>query len=497
MALKKTPIYLIILLKVIVLGILATSVYTHTDDALIIEKFKSNDYGELLAPVDNLIEHGTYAKSSNINHPYVGRLPGYMFPYVIFRAFLSQKSAVLLLLIFQFLLGLFSSYALYLLLRNSVKASIYLSCLGVITYTFFSFSVAWELRTYPESIALSCFIIGSYFLLKSLTNQNKKILLLSGSFFAWMFFLRGFLLLYFLPISAILFIPLLRSKNFKLISIRLLLFFMPLLVIETSWVSRNYYNTGEFIPLQDTLSYSFSQECMTEEYPFNSPYKPTILALRELIALWGGDNVHFYPNSEMGYFLSNDNLKIENHFPDYIFNDSFVPKDIHEINEHCKASFNSNLSLPERINQETLLWETISEKSNLFKASHSSMLLTASISRFKNLVLRNVTSDWPGKSFSENHLIYKIYKLLILSCYFTPILLSVLSLIFFLLKPKRINTTTIFFFLCLSILCLTFMFLVNVAEFKYFMTGWVSSLIISISFMQIALGRVHLPEDIS
>ena len=125
------------------------------------------------------------------------------------------------------------------------------------------------------------------------------------------------------------------------------------------------------------------------------------------------------------------------------------------------------------------------------------MLLTASISRFKNLVLRNVTSDWPGKSFSENHLIYKIYKLLILSCYFTPILLSVLSLIFFLLKPKRINTTTIFFFLCLSILCLTFMFLVNVAEFKYFMTGWVSSLIISISFMQIALGRVHLPEDIS
>ena len=106
MALKKTPIYVIILLKVIVLGILATSVYTHTDDALIIEKFKSNDYGELLAPVDNLIEHGTYAKSSDINHPYLGRLPGYMFPYVIFRAFLSQKSAVFLLLVFQFLLGL-------------------------------------------------------------------------------------------------------------------------------------------------------------------------------------------------------------------------------------------------------------------------------------------------------------------------------------------------------------------------------------------------------
>ena len=52
----------------------------HTDDALIIEKFKSNDYGELLAPLDNLIEHRTYAKSSDINHPYVVRLLGYMFP---------------------------------------------------------------------------------------------------------------------------------------------------------------------------------------------------------------------------------------------------------------------------------------------------------------------------------------------------------------------------------------------------------------------------------
>ena len=497
MALKKTPISIIILLKVIVIGILAASVYAQTDDTSIIDKFKSNDYSELLAPVDNLIDHGTYAKSSDIHHPYIGRLPGYMFPYVIFRAFFSQKSAVFLLLLFQFLLALSSSYALYLLLRDSVKASIPLSYLGIIIYTFFNYSIAWEFRTYPESITLSCFIIGTFYLLKSLTNQNKKLLLLSGFFFAWMFFLRGFLLLYFLPISVILFIPLLRSKNLKLISIRFLLFFIPLLVMETSWISRNYYNTGEFIPLQDNLSYSFSEESLTEKYPFDSPYKPTILILRELIAEWGGDNVHFYPNSEMGYFLSNDNLKIENHFPDYIFNDSFTPKDILEINERCKASFKSNLSLTERIKHETQLWETISEKSNLFKTSHGSMLFISSFNKFKNLVFRNVTSDWPGKSFSESSLIYKIYKLLILSCYFTPILLSGISLIFFLFKPKRINTVTIFFFLCLSILCLTFMFLINVSEFKYFMTGWVSSLIISISFLQITLGKVHLPEDIS
>ncbi|HCY45411.1 MAG TPA: hypothetical protein DHU89_01920 [Flavobacteriales bacterium] len=162
------------LLKVIVLGILAASVYMYTDDALIIEKIKSNDYIELLAPVDNLIEHVTYAKPSEIYHQCVGRLSGYIFPYIIFRARLPAKSTVFLL--FQFLLALSSGYFLYLLIRNSINTSIYLSSLRVITYTLFPCSVYWESIIHPYIVALLCVVIGFYLLLKSLNNSCISLL---------------------------------------------------------------------------------------------------------------------------------------------------------------------------------------------------------------------------------------------------------------------------------------------------------------------------------
>ena len=95
---RNALIALIVLFKVF---ILIYFVFQLDPSDPFIKRFISNDYSELLGPVDNLIETGTYEYVKNSKVPYADRMPGYMFPYVVFRYIFSQKTAVLLLISFQ------------------------------------------------------------------------------------------------------------------------------------------------------------------------------------------------------------------------------------------------------------------------------------------------------------------------------------------------------------------------------------------------------------
>ena len=435
--------------------------------------FISNDYSELLGPVDNLVQTGTYEYVKNSNIPYTDRMPGYMFPYVMFRYIFSQKIAVLLLISFQIIFSIIASLCLFKLIYLMTKKT-YLSFLVFIIFFLFSFLTPWELWTYPESLSVSCYIFGLLFTYMSI--GGKKInLIYGGLFFAWMFFLRGFLGGYFL--LPILFI-ILSSKSLKNSFVRVLIFLIPLIFIQFFWVSRNYYSKGEVIFLQSKFVQDHSFD-FDNEYPFNSSYKPSILDLRKLISLWGGNNVKYYTNSEMGYFLNEKTASVDTSFPDWIFKKEFSKDRLIYLKELVQNSYLSEQSELNRIEAEKKLIAYVAESHNVFNEIHGNKIFISSISRIKNLLVNNIVANWPGESFSKSSILVKIYKLSVVFIFYLLILFSIIS---FLLK-NNFNKKDKFFRICLSLsflyLLFLFSFVINIAEFKYTATLFVSCTILS------------------
>jgi hypothetical protein len=305
---------------------------------------------------------------------------------------------------------------------------------------------------------------------------GKKInLIYGGLFFAWMFFLRGFLGGYFL--LPILFI-ILSSKSLKNSFVRVLIFLIPLIFIQFFWVSRNYYSKGEVIFLQSKFVQDHSFD-FDNEYPFNSSYKPSILDLRKLISLWGGNNVKYYTNSEMGYFFNEKTATIDTSFPNWIFKKEFSKDRLIYLKELVQNSYLSEQSEFNKIEAEKKLIHYVGELQNIFNEIHGNKIFISSISRIKNLLVNNIVANWPGESFSKSSILVKIYKLSVVFIFYLLILFSIIS---FLLK-NNFNKKDKFFRICLSLsflyLLFLFSFVINIAEFKYTATLFVSCTILS------------------
>ena len=400
-------------------------------------------------------------------------MPGDMFPYVIFRFIFSQRTAVLLLISFQIIFSLIASLCLFKLIYLMTKKT-YLSFSILIIFSLFSFLIPWELWTYPESLSVSCYVVGLLFIYLSI--EGKKInLIYGGIFFTWMFFLRGFLGGYFL--LPILFIVL-SSNSIKNSFNRVLILMIPLILFEFFWVSRNYYSKGEIIFLQTKFVHPHNLN-FNNEYPFNSSFKPSILELRKLISLWGGNNVKYYTNTEMGYFFNEKTASIDTSFPDWIFKKEFSKDRLIYLKELVKNSYLSEQSKLNRILAEKKLIHFITESQNIFKEVHGSKIFISSLSRIKNLLLNNIVANWPGNSFSENSIIIKVYKICVVFIFYLMILFSLLS---FLLENNFSNKDK-FFRSCLLLsflyLLFVFSFVINIAEFKYTVTLFVSCVILS------------------
>ena len=478
---RNALIALIILFKVF---ILIFFVFQLNPSDTFINKFISNDYSELLGPVDNMIETGTYEYVKNSKVPYADRMPGYMFPYVVFRYIFSQKTAILLLITFQIIFSLIASLCLFKLIYLMTKKT-YLSFLVLIIFSLFSFLIPWELWTFPESLSVSCYIVGLLFTYLSI--GDKKInLIYAGLFFTWMFFLRGFLGGYFL--LPILFIVL-SSNSIKNSFVRILIFMIPLIIIQFFWVSRNYYSKGEVIFLQSKFVQDHSFH-INDEYPFNSSYKPSILDLRKLISLWGGNNVKYYTNSEMGYFFNEKTASIDTSFPDWIFKKEFSKDRLIHLKELVQISYLQEQTELNRIEAEKKLIDYLSESHNIFNEIHGNKILISSFSRIKNLLVNNVVANWPGKGFSESPILIKLYKLIVLFVFYLMILFSIVSCLIknnFSKKDKFFRSSLLLSFLYLLFV---FSFIINIAEFKYTATLFVSCTILSVPIIDSILIRL-------
>tara|TARA_B110000483_G_scaffold242878_1_gene330231 strand:+ start:1941 stop:3392 length:1452 start_codon:yes stop_codon:yes gene_type:complete len=448
------------------------------DPESFIDRFKTNDYNTLLGPVNNLIETGTYELVKYSGIPYTERLPGYMFPFILFRFFLSLNISILLLILYQVIISLTASYLLY-QIAIRVSKNFFLSSSVFIIYNLFSFLIPWELWTVPESLSVSYYIIAVYFLyLFFYEIHSLKYLFFSGFFFSMVFFLRGFL--FFNILSVIIFI--LLSNRFSFNSFKYgMIFIIPFLFFESLWIGRNYLSKDEFIPLTTFQVLNDIDLLLDENYRFDYRYKPSVLKLRKLISCWGGVNVHYYENSEMGFFINN-NKDFAQVFPNWIFNCGISKQMLFKIQNLLSKSFDSTLPFLQRCKAEKELFDYIDFTINKFKYDSYYHSLLSSFKRSKNLIFNNIVADWPIGSFYSNSIFVKIYKILILVIYFLSILISLFLIPLFFLKSSIYKT--LFFIIILNsiLLLLVFTFIIDIAEFKYSATLFINSLFLLIFY---------------
>lgn len=426
----------------------------------------SKDYGELLGVVDNYFEHGAYSIDLETGTPYTGRLPGYSAPYLFLQSFLGKEIALLVLILLQLLLSSLATVRIAQCVYGmTLKRRFFFVTMMIVGFAFYS--VAWETWTYPESFALSAWLLAVYHFYKSWGSARWWHFLLAGIFMAWAFFLRGFLGVFYIAFGLAFLWQWIRTAQRQRLIIQFCFFLLPLLVFESAWVLRNKLSTGKIILLQS--SFGWGEEL--NEYSLDKAYKPSMLSLRDLIACWGGDNVHYYQGSDMSYFTMKSDPGSFFPFRKEIFFDGFERDSLIHIRQLVQESFNSELDLESRIQSDNRLKAKAERLSAKFKADRSFYVyVKGSFYKLKNLVLQNVVGNWPGPSFSESSVLYKVYKLLVLFVYFGGIIVGAISCLWLILRK---NNDVIFHVLWASsvLLLLCFSLLINTAEFKYFMTG--------------------------
>lgn len=434
------------------------------------------DRSEYIAPIDNYIDGGIYSLSFQ-GSPYAGRLPGYVFPYILFRFVFSQNSSLILLGIFTVLISVVASFKLFKMITKHT-ASNTAGIISLIALEFLPYYWHWDWTLHPNSLSASCLIIAICFLHQFLSQQNKRDLFYAGFFLAWLFFLRGFTFL-FIPIT----IPVLyffMKKNqytFKKTLICLSLFISPLLFSETAWISRNFITLNQFIPLQ--TSFVPGANSSNGEYGYGSFTKYSMTKLRELINCWGGDNFWYFKNADLNWFASKDSpVSAKDQFSDKIFSEKLSPADLEELRHAVSYSFNHDLSLTQHDSIEKIIVQKSLELKDEFMKSHAAYFyFVAPFMRLNNFLLKNTTQDWPGLAFKDSPIWKKILKLLSLFIYGSS-LVTVLTLI--IIKFKSILHQCLSLLLMLYTFCiiLTFAFVINSAHYSYYIFGYVPSVIL-------------------
>jgi hypothetical protein len=437
----------------------------------------SPDRGEYITPMDNYVEHGTYALQPD-NEPYAGRLPGFIFPYLLFRIVFSQNVSNFLLGIFILLMSFIASLKLVRLLNDltgSITAVIFgLAVIMVLPYFWHS---DWLLH--PYSLAASCLIIGIYFIHSYFRSGEK--LLYSGFFLAWLFMLRGVVFL-FIPVAVLIIIIHLKrnSVGYQTLLSHLGIFILPFVLMEAFWIGRNFVTLHKFIPLQ--TSFVPGANGSNPEYSYNSPAKYSMMKLREFINCWGGDNFWYFKNADMAWFVYGESkTAAAEHFKPVVFEVGITPQQLDSLRKDVRYSFEKDLSQT----QHDSIENRIIEKSVIFiKQFKKSKLwyyyLVAPFNRIKNFLFKSPVQDWPGAAFKDLGLIKKGIKIFSFLIYVFILILFPLVLI---VKSRTILKNSLFSLLSLFTLALvfTFAFIINAAHYSYFIYGYIPAAILVIS----------------
>lgn len=434
---------------------------------------KSADHAEYITPIDNYIEKGIYAMEG-YSEPYAGRLPGFVFPYIIFRAITNEPTANILLGCFILALSIVASFVLSLLLFNLTQKR-WAFIIGFLLINFVPYFWHYEWTLHPSSLGISCLIFFAYYFHNYITKQSQKQLLYAGFFLAWLVLLRGFCLVY-LPIVVLFLLAFERSagKTLKEITIALFIFLIPFGIAESAWVTRNYISLHKFIPLQ--TSFVPGSDSKNTEYGYRSITKYSLTKVRELIFTWGGENAWYFPDSDISWFgWKGGNYKSYFKFDESIFFEGFTKDTLIALRNEVIFSYRDSLSDAQHDSIESKIIRTSEHLKEKFKANKTAYFyINAPIKRIKNYLFRNSTQDWPGPLFKESNLVQKGTKFISLMGY-AILLLQILIFPVLYLKNREKKGLANFYLMCYALLIASifpFAYLIAMAHYTYFIFGF-------------------------
>lgn len=434
---------------------------------------KSADHTEYVRPIDNLIERGMYALDG-VDSPYAGRLPGFVFPYIIFRAVLNEKAANICLGVFILALAVVASYVLALLLYQLTKKR-WAFVSGFLLMNFIPYFWHYEWTLHTSSLGVSCLIFFSYYFYRYTSSALKKHLLFSGLFLCWLVLLRGFCLFY---IPFVLFFLYLfekkTGKNLKQLAISFFIFLLPLGVFESMWIARNFISLHKFVPLQ--TSFVPGAESKNPEYGYQSITKYSMTKVRELIFTWGGENAWYFPDSDISWFSwkggkNNSDFK----FDESIFFEGFTKDTLIALRNEVFFSYRDSLTDRQHDSIENKLIRTAEHlKTKFIENKTGYYYFYAPFKRLKNYLFRNVTQDWPGPSYTNQNPLQKALKFISIASYYILLLqIALFPFLYFKNKKKDDNSRFyLLFYILLIASVLPFMFFIAMSHYTYFIFGF-------------------------
>ena len=281
--------------------------------------FSSGDTFSYTGATENLVTHGSYYFYNGKENVYAGRTPHYGVIYFLLRLLFDMKMSYDILIVIQLLIESIAIFYLFRLcyqLTSSKIASLAVLAICLISTNWLSFS----LYASPESLSISFLIFFLYRFRKYTITRHNLDLVNAGLFLSILVCLKVYYILVFLPVGAyffwedsVAFRQLLGKVIFKSALISL-----PLFVLLTPWVIRNYVLLDRFIPFQinSTAGYNYS----------NSE-----LAFRKYVTSWGGEIIFWSRNSAGCYFMPWDKVECDFQMPTYAFTRNFGATQVEEV----------------------------------------------------------------------------------------------------------------------------------------------------------------------
>jgi hypothetical protein len=241
----------------------------------------AGDTDSYIEPIENLLSKGEYYNDY--------RMPGYGSVYMLPRLVLSQTAALNTMGILQLLVSALSVYVLALACyRITGSTGVFLSVYFL--YAISTFVSLFDFWLLTETFCTAALIFAFYFAVKS--GSEVRNTMLSGFFVTWAIFLKPAMA----PLIAI-YAGYFLIRNHSVYSSplvwsykSLLIFLIPFILIDGSWMARNYFKYGEIKPLTRTVYYP-----TTEASYLGSLYR--------FMSSFGGSIVHWNPGSEITFFL--------------------------------------------------------------------------------------------------------------------------------------------------------------------------------------------------
>jgi len=314
--------------------------------------------------------------------------------------------------------------------------------------------------------------------------MQLKYLLISGMFAAWCFFLRGYTIAYAIAfLIAILYIEWFKKKDFLLFIKASFMFIVPFVLCVSIWTTRNYIQFSKFIPLQNAFMPGSKGE-IGEDYKYVA--KQSILKIRKLISVWGGDCLWTYPNTEMNWMIRMTDEEAERYkFPKKIFCEGFTRDSLNDLRLLLKESMSEDYTNEQHKELEISIISKCDKFKETLRINNSFLYAMSPILRVKNFFNKNSVADWPIK---KGNLIY-FYKFIPLALYFLFGLGAFIGMIWLVIK-REMKLFIVLLIGHVFILLFEFGYLIELIQYRYYATAYMASVFVFFVFSSSLINKI-------